>query len=161
MEIVITYPEIKKNILLNRKKLVNEKIMTMQEFISKFLFTYNEKTIYYLMSKYNIKYDIALTYLSNMIYVKDELELSTIKKDLIDNKLLFHSHFSNMLNNNQITVYRYPLNKFEKTILSNYNYVEKPIEIKPKKYNVYEFDSVEEEVNYVANKIIELIDRYK
>ena len=158
MEIVITYPEIKKNILLNRKKLVNEKIMTMQEFISKFLFTYNEKTIYYLMSKYNIKYDIALTYLSNMIYVKDELELSTIKKDLIDNKLLFHNHFSNMLNNNQITVYRYPLNKFEKTILSNYNYVEKPIEIKSKKYNVYEFDSVEEEVNYVANKIIELID---
>ena len=59
MEIVITYPEIKKNILLNRKKLVNEKIMTMQEFISKFLFTYNEKTIYYLMSKYNIKYDIC------------------------------------------------------------------------------------------------------
>lgn len=158
MKIVITYPEVKKNLLLNRKKLVNEKIMTMQEFISKSLFTYNEKTIYYIMNKYNIKYDIALTYLNNMIYVNDTTELSTIKKDLINHNLLIHSNFNNILKGSQIIVYRYPLNKFETNILSNYNYVEQSIELKPKKYNIYEFDSVEEEVNYVAGRIVELIN---
>ena len=158
MKIVITYPEVKKNLLLNRKKLVNEKIMAMQEFISKALFTYNEKTIYYIMNKYNIKYDIALTYLNNMIYVNDTTELSTIKKDLINHNLLIHSNFNNILKGSQIIVYRYPLNKFETNILSNYNYVEQSIELKPKKYNIYEFDSVEEEVNYVASRIVELIN---
>lgn len=158
MKIVITYPEVKKNLLLNRKKLVNEKIMTMQEFISKSLFTYNEKTIYYIMNKCNIKYDIALTYLNNMIYVNDTTELSTIKKDLINHNLLIHSNFNNILKGRQIIVYRYPLNKFETNILSNYNYVEQSIELKPKKYNIYEFDSVEEEVNYVAGRIVELIN---
>ena len=158
MKIVITYPEVKKNLLLNRKKLVNEKIMTMQEFISKSLFTYNEKTIYYIMNKYNIKYDIALTYLNNMIYVNDTTELSTIKKDLINHNLLIHNNFNSILKGSQIIVYRYPLNKFETNILSNYNYVEQSIELKPKKYNIYEFDSVEEEVNYVAGRIVELIN---
>lgn len=159
MKIVMTYPEIKRKLLLDRKKLVDEKIMTMQEFISKSLFTYNEKTIYYLMNKYNIKYDIALTYLNNMIYVNDESFLSTIKKELLENNLLIHSNFQCNFNNIQITVYRYSLNKFEKHILSNYDYVEKEIELKPKKYSIYEFDSVEEEVNYVTNKIIELINK--
>ena len=158
MEIVITYPEIKKRILLERKKLVNQKIMTMDEFISKIFFSYDEKTIYYLMNKYNIKYDIAMTYLKNMIYVNDETTLSTMKRDLINQNLLIYNDFLKNLIDAKIIVYRYPLNKFEKRILSNYNYVEKNIQLNNKTYNVYEFNSIEEEVNYVANKIIELID---
>ena len=158
MEIVITYPEIKKRILLERKKLVNQKIMTMDEFISKVLFSYDEKTIYYLMNKYNVKYDVAITYLKNMIYVNDETTLSTIKRDLINHNLLIYNSFLKNLKDAKIIVYRYQLNKFEKKILSNYNYVEKHTKLKNKTYNVFEFNSIEEEVNYVANKIIELIN---
>lgn len=158
MEIVITYPEIKKRLLLERKRLINQKIMTMDEFISKTLFTYDERAIYYLINKYNIRYDIAITYLKNMIYVNDTTMLSTLKKDLINHNLLICNDFVNNLKNTKITVYRYPLNKFEKSILSNYDYVEKNVQLKNKKYDVYEFNSIEEEVNYIANKIIELIN---
>ena len=41
------------------KKMLNIKIMTLKELIRKYTFDYNEKTIYYLMKKENIKYDIA------------------------------------------------------------------------------------------------------
>ena len=40
-------------------KLFNIKFMTKDEFYKKCYFDYDEQTIYYLMNKYHIKYDIS------------------------------------------------------------------------------------------------------
>ena len=58
----------KKNIL-KRKKLINYKVMNIEQFMSKFCFEYDEFTIKYVMEHYNVKYDIALVYLKNLYYI--------------------------------------------------------------------------------------------
>ena len=54
-ETVIICNNSDKKKLLMRNKLINLKIMNMNEFISKFCFDYDENTIIYVMNKYNAK----------------------------------------------------------------------------------------------------------
>ena len=56
--------------LLMRNKLINVKLMNINEFISKYYFDYDENTIMYIMNKYNIKYEIALVYIRNLYYIE-------------------------------------------------------------------------------------------
>jgi len=70
--IIICNSNYKINILKNIKKLINIKFMSMDEFIKSYYFDYDEKTILYLIKKYNIKYEIALEYLNNLIYIEDK-----------------------------------------------------------------------------------------
>ena len=66
-KIIVTYPELKTSILKKRNSLVNEKILSMNELLSKLLFTYDEEAIYYLMKNYKFKYEVAKVYLKNII----------------------------------------------------------------------------------------------
>ena len=61
-------------------KIVNIKIMTIKEFINSYYFTYDNKTIYYLMNKYNIKADIARIYLDNLYYINNTCNNTKIDK---------------------------------------------------------------------------------
>ena len=49
------------------------KIMNIHEFMSKYLFSYDEEAILYVMDKYNVKYDIAHEYINNLYYVNSEI----------------------------------------------------------------------------------------
>ena len=55
---IIIVPQHKKTNIIKQlnNKLLNIKIMSLDEFIKKLTFYYYEKTIYYLMQKENIKY---------------------------------------------------------------------------------------------------------
>ena len=55
---IIITPQYKKNKIIKElnNKLLNIKIMSLDEFIKKLTFDYDEKTIYYLMQKENIKF---------------------------------------------------------------------------------------------------------
>ena len=99
--IVITNSENKKQILKNRTTLIDEKIITLDEFINNMTFSYDEKTIYYLMKKYNLKYDICLVYLKNMIYVDDNTSfLGKLKNELLSEGLIsYNDNFKKQLNN--------------------------------------------------------------
>ena len=73
----------------------NIKIMSLEEFRNKFYFSYDEKSIYYLMNKYGYKYSISKEYLDNLYYVKnddyknDKLKfLKDLKLELVNNNLL-------------------------------------------------------------------------
>ena len=164
--IIICNSNYKIQLLKNIKKLINIKFMSMDEFIKSYYFDYDEKTILYLIKKYNIKYEIALEYLNNLIYVEDinynneKLDfLVNIKRDLIENNLIiFNNKFKNYIKNKNVIIYNYFLSKFEKYLLKDINY--KIIEKKINNYKptIYEFNTMEEEIEYVAYKISELIN---
>ena len=63
---------LKHKVIKSIKKIVNYKIMSLNEFIKKYYFDYNEESIYFLMKKYNIKYDNALMYLKNIYYIENK-----------------------------------------------------------------------------------------
>jgi len=164
--IIICNNNYKMQILKDIKKLINIKFMSMDEFIKSYYFDYDEKTILYVIKKYNIKYEIALEYLNNLIYIEDKnynnkkLDfLGNLKKELIDNNLLiFNNNFKTLLKDKDIIIYNYSLSKFEKYLLRNLNY--QVIEKQTQEYTptIYEFNTVEEEVEYVAKKVSELIN---
>ena len=116
-QIIITSNVNKKNLLKKiNDKLLNIKIYSINEFNRLYFFDYDEETSYYIMNKYNVKYEIAKIYLDNMTYVEDKLYsndklsfLSKLKQDLIDNKLLATNSSGNITN---------PLNA-KKTLNSN------------------------------------------
>ena len=95
-QIIITSNVNKKNLLKKyNNKLLNIKIYSINEFNKLYFFDYDEETTYYIMNKYDVKYEIAKIYLDNLTYLEDKSYnneklsfLSKIKKDLIDNKLI-------------------------------------------------------------------------
>lgn len=167
--IIICNNSNKERILLSSSlynKLFNIKILSLDELRKIFYFSYSNESIYYLMHKYNYKYDIAKMYLDNIIYVdnkkynNDKLDkLVSIKNDL-DNKglLIYDEKYKNYLQNKNIIVYNYDyINNFDKRILEIFG-----SKIITKTYNnnihsIYEFNTIDEEISFVASSICKLI----
>ena len=168
--IIITSNTLKKDILnSNNNKLTYYKIYTLSEFNKLYFFDYNEKTIYYVMNKYNVKYEIAKIYVNNLYNINDNLYknnklnfLLELKKDLINNKLLkINKLFNKFLTNKNIIIYNLPLSK-ELTSLINSLKEKNNVEIintevGNNKHEIYEIDTIENEVLFIANKIVELL----
>lgn len=164
--IVICNNSYKDKVLKSVKKLINIKFMSMSEFIKSLYFDYDEKAILYVIKKYKVKYDIARYYLDNLIYIlepsydQDKMKfLLNLKKELINNNLLiFNTRFKNYIKGKKIVIYNYSLSNFEKYLLKDINYIEiNDIEGSSDPL-IYEFSDIEEEVEFVAYKISELIN---
>ena len=84
--IIILKDKTKKSFLKKINKLINVKIITLNEFKRKCFFDYDEETICYICGKYNVIYDVAKIYLENLYYVSDKDKSSKMKflKDLKD-----------------------------------------------------------------------------
>lgn len=166
IDIIICPNDQKKKILnklSNQDKLFNIKFFTKKEFINNYYFSYNDKTIYYLMNKYNLNIDVVKVYLNNLYFIdinknynSSKLEyLKSIKKELLDNNLLLENkYFKKYLKNKNIKVLNYyDLDKYEEKALNtklefnNINYSN----------DVYEFNSLEEEIVFICTKIINLL----
>ncbi len=150
------------------KKLYNIKIMSLNELISKLTYFYDEEAIYYLINKYKIKYEVALVYLDNIKYVdtihyeNNKLnKLSKIKKELIDNDLLkYDINFIKYMVDKDVIIYGYDyITNYDRSILSKLSNV-KIIDRNLKNYEhtIYEFSDIDSEVEFVANRIIKLIN---
>ena len=159
---------LKHKVIKSIKKIVNYKIMSLNEFIKKYYFDYNEESIYFLMKKYNIKYDNALMYLKNIYYIENKEynnekldKLVEIKQELESNKLLIKDNlFKESLSNKKIIVYGYNyIEKQYKELLDNLNvtYIEDN-----KIYDnqqLYEFETSDDEIDFIISKIVELIEK--
>ena len=164
--IIILKDKTKESFLKKINKLINVKIITLNELKRKCFFDYDEETICYICDKYNVIYDVAKIYLENLYYVSDKDKSSKMKflkdlKDDLDSKhlLYYNDMFMSYLNSNKVILYNLKyVNKFYKNIFDSLNdvtYVE--TEVNESKKDLYCFDSVEEEVSFVADKICELI----
>lgn len=155
--------DIIKDIRLNNKN-INIKVFTLDEFITNLTFNYDEKTIYELMKKENINYDIAKLYLDNIKYINEDSDiyklhnLYNIRKNIDDN-LIKNKLFRLLIKNKYIYVYGYDyINKYQNFILDSVENV-KVINKEYKNYSheVYKFNTLENEIIFVAEKISELI----
>ena len=166
--ILIIPNNIKKNILFKLNDEVhNIKLMSLNEFINLATFSYDEKSIIFLIEKYNLKYDAAIKYLSNLKYLnKNNYKskklnfLLEIKKDLDENNLLIYDDlFLNLVKGKKIIVYGYDyIDKFSYSILKKFDasIIEK--ESNNYEHDIYEFNSIDEEVEFVLEKICDLIN---
>ena len=155
--------DIIKNIRLTNKS-VNIKFFTLDEFISNLTFTYDEKTIYKIMKLENVNYNIAKLYLNNMCYIFDECGIDKLDKLYrlkvkIDNNLIKNDLFKLLIKNKKIYIYGYDyITKFQKYFLNsvdNITFINKNYKLY--EHNVYKFNTLENEVIFIAERISELI----
>lgn len=155
----------------NSNKIINIKFMSLDELRKNYYFSYDEKTIYYLMNKYNYKHDVAVKYLDNLYYIDDNdynnsklKKLIQLKEELINNNLLiFNKLFKNSLKSKDIIIYNYGIiSKYDmkfinelKSICNVCIYNEGKEEYKHE--CIYEFENITEEVVFVASSICKLI----
>lgn len=163
---------LKETILLSFcDELKNIKIMTESEFLKKYYFDYDLETIYYLMNKYKLKYEVVLIYLKNLYYVENKeysneklSKLVEIKKELEEHNLLkYKPLFLNKLKSMNIVFYNfYDLDKFYLNLIDNLKKITSVEVINEEnncyyEHKIYEFKNAEEEVEFVATKICELV----
>lgn len=156
------------DIINNSCELINFKIMDLDEFKRNYFYTYNKKTIYYLMKKLKLKYEIVLEYLDACYYIEnkkykiDKLnKLVEIKNELVENNLLeFDPSFNTYVKTINIIIYGYyKLDPFYLKIFNQFPsvffiYNNNPI----KELDIYEFENIDDEILYVAKIIKSKID---
>ena len=171
--LVLVIPNNIKNSLIEKvrseNKLLDITFITKNEFIKKVTFDYDNKAIYYLMNKYNIKYEVAKVYLDNLYYISDKEYKSSklnflvnIKKELIDNDLLIiDKYYKKYLESKNICVYGFDyIDKYFKSILNKFSNVE----IIDKEYQnyeintIYECEDIEKEIEFVVSNICKLLE---
>ena len=145
--------------LKDNKLFLNVKFYTKKEFLANYLFDYKDETLLYLINKYGYKVDIAKMYLNNLYYIDETKsyldqrlqKLVELKIDLKESGLLVYNPlFKDYLNNKNIYVLGYSyLNSLEKELFDSLN---ASYEIFDNKYShdeVYCFDSIKKEINFV------------
>lgn len=145
------------------ENLFDIKFMTKEEYKKNYYYNYDEKALFYLLRKYKYNLDVAKVYLKNL-YVIDERKnykspklnfLKDLKKELKENALLEENpNFKEYLKSKNIIVESYyDLERYEEDILN------KKVEVPSSTIttSVVECDTLEEEVNYVCLKILDLL----
>ena len=172
--ILVVNSNIKNRVIedVSNNNFLNIKFMSLDEMKNNFYFSYDVEALYYVMDKYKCKYDIASTYLSNLIYIDDDYEyndsklifLSELKKELNSKKLLkYNKLFVRSLKNYSVVISDYSdlLESDQRLINDLEGYCNVSIYNDEKKEYihkyVYEFNEIEDEVIFVANRICELI----
>ncbi len=171
-QIIITSNVNKKNLLKKlNNKLINIKIYSLSEFNKLYYFDYKEETIYYVMTKFNVKYEIAKIYIDNIYNIENKSYnnsklsfLFSLKEELISNKLIsINKLFINTLVNKSIVIYNLPLTKELQNLIESLKQSNEVIiendEESSNNHTIYELQTIEDEVEYVANSICELIKK--
>ena len=139
------------NYLNENKIFLNLRLMTLKEFKDKYFGYYDEEAIYYLVNKYGYKYDVAKMYLDNFLF-NDSLKEELLENNLIIKEPLFIKSIKRIVVDTEVDSYvQNEIDKYEN------------INIKSSKgkyiHPVYEFETVEEEVNFVCVSILKLLDK--
>lgn len=153
-----------------QKKMYAVHFFTMSELKKKLFFDYSKQCIYEVSKYLNVKPSVAKIYIENLYYIENKNyhnkkldELVSLKVYLKEKDLLIYdSYFLDYIKDKNFLVYNGSyLTKFEKRLIdliSTYASISYYKEEK-KKYHpiVYRTSTLEEEVEFVANQIIDLI----
>ena len=164
--IFVTPNETKLQILNNNSNLfLNIKYMSLEEYKKNYFFNYNNMAIDYLMTKYQYNLDFAKIIMNNLYAIDLDkkynstklVRLQEIKKDLIEHDyLIFNPLFRNYIKNKKVIVYNYPmLEKYEEEMFQDATI--ENLEVKDIKADVYHCLTLEDEVIFVIEKILDLI----
>lgn len=144
------------------------KFLSKKELIEKLYFSYDKRSIYYLVKKYHLKVENAIMYLDNLYYIEDKDYHNTkldflvkIKRELIAENLLVFDHlFLNLIKDKEIIIYDSFCSKFDYKIISKLNEYGRVTVIEDKvithPHLIYEFQTIIEEVEYICNYICKL-----
>ena len=169
--LLITPINIKSDIIkkmCTQDKIINVKYTSFEE-IEKQIYNYDKTAIYYLMEKYNYKYDVAITYLDAIRYIEDKNysqeklnNLNNLKKELIDQQLITLGNLENIAQN-KIIIYGYSyINNYNKKIIDSLKKEHQVEIIKEQQpsytHKIYEFSNDKEELTFVANQICKLLE---
>ena len=159
--IIITPEKVKEGILDKINFLdLNVKFISKNELIKNTCFNYDDKTIAYLIKK-GYSYNNAKEIIKNLYFIKEGnsklTNLYQIKKELIEHKLINKNfNYAQLFVNKNVYVYGY--SKYDKEIIWLLNKLNvNPIYLEDEETNfshkVFEFDTIEEEVDHVLNEI--------
>ena len=149
--------------LNDNKTILNIKFMTKSEYKKSIKFDYGIEAIHFLKNK-GMKVENAITILDNLYFIEDKdynneklNKLVNYKKELdLNNLLIYDKLFSKILKRRKVIVYGYGLlNSFDKNLFSNATII--PFKKYDKKYDVYHFVNIQEEVEFVFQKISDLL----
>lgn len=155
-------------LLSKSEKIINTKIITLNELIKKYYFDYDNRSIVYVSNKYKVIPSIARIYLDNLVYAKDINDkkvklLLEIKNDLDNRNLLIRNKvFKDYLKNKDIILYELDaVDDFTKELLDEIGKSSNISSInesgKTTKKDLYEALNKEEEISFVASQICDLI----
>ena len=149
----------------NSDLFLNIKYMSIDEFKKLYFFSYGNKTIDYLITKYNYNLDFAKIIMSNLYvidldknYISSKLRnLQKVKKELIDNNYLeFNPLFRDYLKDKKVIVYNYPvLDRYEEEMFKDAIIINP--EVNRISTNVYHCNTLEDEILFVIEKVLLLI----
>lgn len=155
--LLICPSDIKEKILANNKSLVDISFMTLEEYKKRYYFDYDYHTVKYLMDTYGYTLNNAKEIIESLYFVEDKNypnnklnDLVKIKKELLEKNLLMLDPLFNKHNKDTI-VYGYgDIRLNDAKVLKG--------TIIDKHYNIYEFDTIESELEYVYESIFELLE---
>lgn len=170
--IIVVPNYLKEQVLLKiSEELKNIKVMTISSFIDNFLFSFDEKAIYYLMKEYSLKYDVALMYLNNLKFIENKNYSFNKLNDLVRLKinleklelLIYNSQFKETMKRKNIVFYEIQETKFNKWLIKQVKEITEVSIInkvydKEYKHEILEFNDFNDEVEFVAEKVSELLN---
>ncbi len=160
--------------LLERTKnpLASFKLMTKEEFLEHAFFKISETSLVYLMQTKNLSYDMAQIYLENLYFLPDAPsmhpqihQLQNIKNALDQAGLLTKDDiFGHFLKSKKVTVFGYDGHDSELTAALNhvhadFAFVTHPQRITEKSWQVFQFETVEDELQWALNQISLLLSQ--
>lgn len=167
--IILIIPNTSKNSIVkyisSLDKMYNLKIMTFSEVLEHLFFSYDYKTIHYLI-ELGLNYNTSIKYLENMYYLIDDdfnnrqKELVNLKNELEEHNLLYKDkYFKSSLKNKKIYFYGFNyLSKWQNKVLELLNEITTTTNISDNKNyqpQVFEFNAIKDEITFIANDIIE------
>ncbi|MCI7156158.1 MAG: PD-(D/E)XK nuclease family protein [Solobacterium sp.] len=149
--------DIKEKILANNKSLVDISFMTLEEYKKRYYFDYDYHTVKYLMDTYGYTLNNAKEIIESLYFVEDKNypnnklnDLVKIKKELLDKNLLILDPLFNKHNKDTFAYGYGDIRLNDAKVLKG--------TIVDKHYDIYEFDTIESELEYVYESIFELLE---
>jgi len=152
--------------LSKEKRLCNLKFYSFNDLKKRLFFDYDNRSLEFTISKYNVSLSVAKIYLNNLYFLQNinnekVIFLNNLKKELEENNLLIKDNmFKKYILNKKVIVYGYDkLTKEQELILEELNVNVEFIKSNNNKCipKVYEAKTQKDEVEFVINNISDLL----
>ncbi len=155
--------------IMNDELLHEYKFMTKEELLENLYFKYDKRAIYYIMKEYHEKVENAIMYLDHLFYVEEKEYNSKKLNQLVEmkqqlerqNLLIKNPLFSSFLKNHEVVIDEGVIDKFYLKVIEKLKEITTVTVLTPSTchycHDVYEYESIESEIDATARKIANLI----